>query len=124
MLARLLTPHEFGLAGMALVLAGFIIPFSDLGFGSALVQRKALTEDDRSTVFWISLAAGITFTAAGLLAAPYIADFYGNSDVELYRALLELVVTALRSAQRSLLVRAMNFRSLELRYLGGISLLP
>lgn len=120
-LARLLTPHQFGVAGMALVLSAFVIPFSDMGLGPALVQRRTLTEDDRSTVFWTSLGAGVIFTGAGLLAAPYIARFYGNSSVKPLVEVLSLsfVITALGSTQRSLLVRAMNFRSLELRYVSG-----
>jgi O-antigen/teichoic acid export membrane protein len=120
-LARLLTPHEFGLAGMALVLAGFVIPFADMGLGAALVQRRSLTEDDRSTAFWASLSAGVVFTAVALLAAPYIADFYGHEEVEpLIKVLaLSFVITSIGSTQRSLLVRAMDFRSLELRYIGS-----
>src|SRR5438105_96701 len=51
-LARLLAPHDFGLAAMALVLSSLVLVFSDLAFGAALVQRPQLTEDDRSTVFW------------------------------------------------------------------------
>ena len=49
-LARLLSPHDYGLAGMVLVFASLVLVFSDLAFGAALVQRKVLTEADRSTV--------------------------------------------------------------------------
>ena len=51
-LARLLTPAQFGVAGMALVLSGFVTILTDLSLGSALVQRRDLTERDRSTIFW------------------------------------------------------------------------
>src|SRR4051794_12715359 len=80
-LARLLTPHEFGLAAMALVLTAFVVPFADMGLGSALVQRRTIDETDRSTVFWASVAAGFTLSLLGFLVAPLIADFYGDDAV-------------------------------------------
>src|SRR5262245_28370144 len=46
-LARLLTPHQFGLAAMALVISAFVIPFADMGLGAALVQRRVLEPGDR-----------------------------------------------------------------------------
>ena len=64
-LARLLSPHDYGVAGMVLVFASLVLVFSDLAFGAALVQRKVLTEADRSTVFWTSVAAGLGFTLIG-----------------------------------------------------------
>jgi O-antigen/teichoic acid export membrane protein len=120
-LARLLTPHQFGLAAMALVLTAFIIPFSDMGLGAALVQRRTLGEKDRSTVFWASVAVGIILTLLGVIAAPFIADFYGNAAVAPLVAVLSasFVITSLGATHRSLLARAMNFKSLELRYMAG-----
>ena len=53
--ARLLTPTEYGLAAAALVFASLVLVFSDLAFGAALVQRKTLTDDDRCTAFWITV---------------------------------------------------------------------
>ena len=121
MLARLLTPSEFGLAAMALVLSGFIVPFADVGLGAALVQRKEITDDDCSTVFWASIGAGVLLTGGLILAAPAIGSFYGNSQVTPLVAVLStgFIITALGSTHRSLLVRSMNFRSLEVRYVIG-----
>ena len=55
-LARLLVPADYGLAGMAFVFAGLVALFSDIALGGALVQRRDIDERDRSTVFWASLA--------------------------------------------------------------------
>ena len=57
-LARLLTPEEYGLAAMVLVFSALVLIFADLALGAALVQREELSEADRSTVFWTSAAAG------------------------------------------------------------------
>src|SRR2546423_1356928 len=58
-LARLLTPSEYGLAGMALVFSSLVLTFSDLSMGRALVQRRSISEADRSTVFWMSTGIGL-----------------------------------------------------------------
>ena len=59
LLARLLTPAEWGLAGMALLVVAILTRLSDLALPAALVQRARITEADRSTIFWTSLALGV-----------------------------------------------------------------
>jgi O-antigen/teichoic acid export membrane protein len=120
-LARLLTPEDYGLAAMVLVFSGLVIIFADLALGAALVQREQLTEADRSTVFWTGAAAGLLFTAAGVALSWPLAAFYGEPDVQpLFAALsLSFFVTALGTTQTALLNREMDFRSLELRMMGG-----
>ena len=120
-LARLLAPDDYGLAAMVLVASSLVLIFSDLALGSALVQRKTLTEADRSTVFWTSLGAGLLFTVGGYLLAGPVAGFYGEPDVKpLFQAFsLTFVVTALSSTQVALLNREMSFRTLELRQMAS-----
>jgi O-antigen/teichoic acid export membrane protein len=116
-LARLLTPHDYGLAGMVLVFASLVLVFSDLAFGAALVQRKVLTEADRSTVFWTSVASGLVFTLIGIALSWPIADFFGEPEVQpLFAALsLSFVVASIGTTQTALLTREMSFRALEIR---------
>jgi O-antigen/teichoic acid export membrane protein len=120
-LARLLTPHDFGVAGMVLVFTSLGLVFSDVALGAALVQRKELTEDDRSTVFWTSLGVGGLFTVAGIAAAGPIAGFYGEPQVRPLLIVLSFsfVIGSLASTQEALLVRELSFRSLELRLMAG-----
>lgn len=121
-LARLLTPHEYGLAGMVLVFSTLIFIFSDLALTAALVRRPKLTEADRSTAFWTSLAVGAGFTVLGVGLAGPIAAFYGEPDVRALFAVLSLsfLVTAVGTTQSALLTREMDFRSLELRKIAGV----
>jgi O-antigen/teichoic acid export membrane protein len=116
-LAHLLSPHDYGLAAMVLAFSALVYLFSDLSFGTALIQRREITEADRSTVFWTSVGAGVLFTAIGLAAAEPIARFYGEPEVKpLFAALsLTFVIASLSSTQLALLTRDMDFRSLELR---------
>jgi O-antigen/teichoic acid export membrane protein len=120
-LARLLRPHDYGVAAMVLVFAGLVPIFSDLALGAALVQRKELTEDDRSTVFWTSAGVGLLFTALGIAASWPVADFYGEPKVQpLFAALsTTFLLSSLGTTQNALLNRNLDFRALELRMMGG-----
>jgi O-antigen/teichoic acid export membrane protein len=120
-LARILAPDDYGVAALALVFAGLVLVFSDLALGAAIVQRKDLTEDDRSTAFWIAIGAGITFTIVGVLAAPLIAEFYGRPEVtDLCRVLaVTFVITSLATTHEALLVREMEFGKLERRLMAS-----
>jgi O-antigen/teichoic acid export membrane protein len=120
-LARMLSPHAYGLAAMALVLASLVIVFSDVALGAALVQRTQLSEADRSTAFWASVAVGATCTVLGILLSGVLASFYGDHAVQPLFAVLSLsfLITSLASTHEALLVREMNFRGLELRMMVG-----
>lgn len=113
--ARLLTPAEYGLAASALVFASLVLVFSDLALGAALVQRKLLTEADRCTAFWLTLASGVAFSLLGMALAGPIAALYGQPEVEPLMAALawSFLLTAIGATQQSLLLREMDFRRLE-----------
>jgi O-antigen/teichoic acid export membrane protein len=75
-LARLLSPKDFGLVGMVAVLTGVLSLFRDFGLSAASVQHATVTEEQSSTLFWINVLVGIVLfvTASGL--APVVATFY------------------------------------------------
>ena len=120
LLARLLTPREYGIAAMALVFTTLVFIFSDVG--GALVQRRQVTEADRSTVFWTTFTVGLLFTIGGVAAAGPIADFYGEPQVRpLFIALsFTFVLTSLQVTQASLLQRELRFRALTGRRMASV----
>jgi O-antigen/teichoic acid export membrane protein len=120
-LAHLLTPAEIGLAGMALTFTGLAGLFTDFALGTALVQRATITEEDRSTVFWTTMAAGLACTLAGIALAPAVGAFFGTSEVVPLFAVTSLgfVLSAFGVAQTALMTREMDFRRLELRSMAG-----
>jgi O-antigen/teichoic acid export membrane protein len=120
-LARLLTPHEYGIAGMVLVVISFEPLIAGVGLASALVQRPAITELDKSTVFWTNGAIGLLACLIGIAVSPLVADFYGNAQVEPLFAAVSVVflLSSLSSVQANLLVREMDFRAMELRSMAG-----
>jgi O-antigen/teichoic acid export membrane protein len=117
LLTRLLAPKEFGIAAMAMVLSTFVITYSDCGLGLALVQKESISEADRNTVFWASIALGAVMTTLCIAVAPLIARFYHTPEVEHLVDVLafSFFVTGIGSTHRSLHFRAMNFRALEIR---------
>jgi O-antigen/teichoic acid export membrane protein len=122
-LARLLTPHDYGLAGMVIVFASLVTVFSDVALGAAIVQRPVITEDDRSTVFWTALGAGTLFTLIGVGLSWPIAAFYGQPSIQPMFAALSLtfVVTSIATTHNAILMREMSFKSLELRMMIAVA---
>ncbi len=113
LLARLLTPAEFGLVGMIVVFLAVATSFVDSGFSSALIQRKELTEEDKTSVFLFNISAGLGMAAVMYGAAPWIARFYAQPILTgLTRLLaLNLFIQACGSVQFALLSRRLDFKT-------------
>lgn len=77
-LARLLTPADFGLVAMVTAVTGFAAMFKDAGLSMATVQREHITHEQVSTLFWINVALSLLLVLATAAAAPMIAWIYGE----------------------------------------------
>ena len=93
-LVRLLSPRDYGLAGMTLLFQGIVVVVADVSMGAALIQRREITEADRSTMFWCTAAIGMLLTVSGLLLSGPLADFYNQPAV---RPLFAVAVAELRA---------------------------
>ena len=80
-LARLLTPEDYGLAGMAAIFTNFVFVFKDLGLSQAAVQKKNLSEEEASALFWINLAVALGLAGITCAIAPFAAGFYGDGRI-------------------------------------------
>ena len=110
-LARLLSPTDYGLQAMVLTLVNLCSLFQDAGLSSATVQRPTVTNDQISTIFWINVALGAFLTAAVASASPLLVSFYKDP-----RLLWITVASAsiffsnsLAIQHRSMLNRAMRY---------------
>ena len=74
--ARILSPSDYGLMGMATIYIGFVELMSELGFGPALIQRKDLEEEAQSGVFWTTIAFSLGMIGLTYLCSPYLARFF------------------------------------------------
>jgi O-antigen/teichoic acid export membrane protein len=121
-LARLLSPQDFGLVGMAFVFVNLGSLFTDLSFGAALIQREDITEEDRSTVFWTTVGVGVLCTGIGVAASGAVASFYDQERVgPLFAALSAgFTLSAVAATQTALLTRELAYRSLQLREIAAV----
>src|SRR2546422_19997 len=75
-LARLLTPQDYGLVGMVAVVVGFVSLFKDLGLSTATIQRAEINDAQISTLFWINLALSLVVMLVTAAISPAIGWFY------------------------------------------------
>lgn len=87
-LARLLTPVDFGVVAVATVIVAFLTVLQSLGLGSALIQRRGDIERASNVVFTLNLILGVALTAVVFVIAPWVADYFREPEaVPLLRAL-------------------------------------
>lgn len=113
-LARFLTPADFGVVATVMIVTSFSQLFWDAGLSKALVQVSEAPEEAANAVFWINSAMGLAAYVLLFLAAPWLSAFFRSPPVEpVLRVLgLQTVIASLSSVQQSLLVRDLDFRRL------------
>lgn len=115
-LARLLTPHDYGCIGMLSIFMVLAEAFIDGGFGSALIQKKKPTQEDYSTIFWWNMGMALLMYAILFVSAPAISRFY---DIPLLCDVLRvqglvLFIYAFNIVQRNQLKKKLNFKVLSI----------
>ena len=123
LLARLLSPEDFGVIAMLYVFISLAAVFVDSGFSSALIQRQDITATDESTVFFFNLGMGIIVAIALCFAAPLIAIFFELPILQnlIYVMALNLFIGAFGSIHSALLTKAMNLKTIM--KVGGVATL-
>lgn len=115
-MARLLTPADFGIAAMAFVLSGFAAVLAESGIAAAVIQRPKLDEKLLSSAFFVNFVSGLLVAIVVMGIAPLAADFYNEHDVAtiLYLTGPMLFIGSLASVNRGLLERKLDFRTVAL----------
>lgn len=123
-LARLLTPSDFGVIGMLAIFVSISTTFIDGGFGSALIQKKEPTQSDYSTIFYVNIIISVTLYSLLYVCAPYIAEFYHMDMLSrVLRCLgLILILNAFSIIQANRLRKQLMFRKLSIISLASISI--
>lgn len=116
LLARLLTPEDFGLFAMVMPVAAFVLMFQDLGLTQATITRSELGQDEASSIFWVSLSVATIFALGLFAASPLVAAFFGEPRLTPLMAALALSVflSGLVSQPFALLNRQMRFGALAI----------
>ena len=112
-LARLLSPSDFGLLGMLAIFTGVAQSILDSGFGSALIQKKEATNTDSSSIFYFNLVIGVTLAAVFFFSASLIANFFNQPILKPITRVLSLntIINAFSLVQFSLLRKRMDFKN-------------
>ncbi len=111
-LARLLSPEEYGLMAMTMVMIAVAAVISEGGIGLAIVQRKNLDDDDCSTAFWLNICASLGMYGIMFFTAPLLAQFYNEPSLTLLVRIagLRVLLGGLCIIHFSKLERDMAFR--------------
>jgi O-antigen/teichoic acid export membrane protein len=114
LLARLLSPEDFGLVSTAMIVISFSQMFWDAGLGRALIQTRLDPETSANVVFWTNAVLGLLMYTLVAGLAPWIAAFFANPDATpVLRVLgLQILLSSLSSVQQALFVRKLDFRQL------------
>lgn len=112
-LARLLTPHEYGLIGYILIIIAILNSIVDSGFSNALIRKKNVESIDYDTTFIFNLVISLFMVAVMYFGAPWISRFLKEPElIPLIRVMsVIIVVNALAIIQRTILIRHVDFRT-------------
>lgn len=112
-LTRLLSPQEYGILGMAMVVITFAHIFLDFGFNRAIVQRKEIDETQLSTVFYLNVLLALFLTLVCFFVATPLAHFYKQPLIQpVFRVLsIGFLLNGLSLVPSSLLYKNLNFKA-------------
>jgi PST family polysaccharide transporter len=124
LLARLISPKDFGLVGMVTAITGFLSLFKDAGLSLASVQRAVITDAQASTLFWVNLAVGAFLSSACAVMAPAVARFYGDPQLVWITVALGtgFFFSGAVAQHRAMLQRSMRFTAMAAIDLSGLIL--
>ena len=112
-IARIISPDAYGLIVMVQVFLSFSQIFIDGGFANALIQKKDRNETDYCTVFIFNMGVAVLLYLIFFITAPFIADFYGEPQLNLITKViaLNLILSSLAIVQRTRLTINLDFKT-------------
>lgn len=123
-LARLLLPEDYGIIALIVVFISISQTFVQSGLGTALIQKREVTDEDYSSVFYLTLLVALGFYSILFLAAPFIAAFYNQPLITpILRVLgLTLFFGAVNTIQNAVIARKFQFKKLFVSSVGAVLL--
>ncbi len=120
-LARILTPEDYGTIALVTVFTTILQVFVDSGLGVALIQKKNADDLDFSSVFYFNFAVCLILYIGMFFGAPYIADFYGDGSlIPIIRVIsLTIIISGVKGIQQAYVSRNMLFKRFFFSTVGG-----
>lgn len=112
-LARLLSPEDYGTIAMPMIFLAVAQVFIDSGFANAIIRKKEITDEDLSTAFIFNICIGVSCYMILFLTSPIIADFYNTPILSslLKVTALSTLFNPLSTVHSAILTRRLQFRS-------------
>lgn len=112
-LARLLSPEEYGLIGIVTIFTTILLGFVDCGFGNALIRKQDADDDDYNTMFLVNMGMSLLMYALLFAGSPFIAKFFDRPQlVSLVRVTgLLLIIQAFSIVQDTILKKKIDFKT-------------
>lgn len=112
-LARLLSPDDYGLLGIIAIFTAICTALINGGFGSALIRKKDVTEDDYNTAFIVNLGLSLFLYALLFIGAPAIAQFFNRQELVVLTRVscLNMIIGALALVQQTRLTKRIDFKT-------------
>jgi len=113
-LARLLSPSDFGLMGMIMVVIGFAQTFADMGISNAIIHRQDATSEELSSLYWLNILAGIAVFFIVCVSTPLVVAFYHEPRLNnlMYLTALVFLITPFGQQFQILLQKELQFNRL------------
>lgn len=115
-MTRFLSPDDYGLMALVVVTIGFVNLFGDMGLSTAFIQRQDITQEERSSLYWLGVVIGCCCMVGVVGLSPILADFYGRSELMPLLTLISVnfVVIALGQQLRTDAEKRLDFKPLAL----------
>jgi len=123
-LARLLTPQDYGLIAMVTAITGFVTLFKDMGLSMATIQKAEINHSQVSTLFWINVAVSFVLALILVAGAPIISWFYSEPKLTGITLILAgtFIFSGLTVQHQALLRRQMRFSALAMIEIGSMGI--
>jgi PST family polysaccharide transporter len=121
LLARILSPNDFGLMAMVTVSLNFFSMFNGIGISNAFVQKQDIRDTQYQTAFWINIGVGVILVFVFIAVAPFIALFFAHPELVSLLRVASVVFPLVASSlvHQIILTREMNFKFLAIRDLAA-----
>lgn len=112
-LARLLTPEEYGLIGIVTIFTTVMLGVVDSGFSNALIRKQNVTNEDYNTLFIFNLVVSVLMFGLLFVGAPWISTFFERPQLVLLIRIMGgiLILQALSIVQNTILTKKIDFKT-------------
>ncbi len=111
-LARLLSPEEYGIIGISLTFTVILNGIVDSGFSNALIRKKNATNEDYNTMFITNMVMSVVLYIILYITAPFVSIFFNIEITDIVRVLgLVLIINGLSLTQNTILTKKLDFKT-------------